>query len=421
MPEPARLRLPNADARRLFLARHALSDAGPETPGKPGLVELIRRLGFVQVDSISTVERAHHMILSARRKSYRPAHLTPLLERDRLLFEHWTHDASLIPTEFFPHWRPRFARDRARLLAAYRDWQGEFAHRFDDVLAHIERHGPAQARDLAGEDEARTGAMWSWTPSKTALEYLWRTGELAVCSRSGFQKSFDLARRVIPAEHHDAHPTREETIDWACRGALDRLGFATSGEIAAFWDTVTPEEAKGWCAARLAEGAIEEVEIEGDPAATGGAIRRAFAWPGLDEAAAAAPPAPGRLRVLSPFDPALRDRGRAQRLFGFFYRIEIYVPAPKRRWGYYVFPLLEGDRLVGRIDMKRREGRLEVSALWPEVGVAFGKGRLARLEAELARVARFAGCEGTAFLDGWLREGAPPAVPGADAPETVAD
>ena len=112
--------------------------------------------------------------------------------------------------------------------------------------------------------------------------------------------------------------------------------------------------------------------------------------------------------MLSPFDPALRDRKRAERLFGFFYRIEIYVPAPKRRWGYYVFPLLEGDRLVGRIDMKRRAGRLEVSALWPEAGVAFGKGRLARLEAELTRVARFSGCEDVAFLDGWLR---PPGHP----------
>ena len=119
MTEPARLRLSNPDARRLFLHRHALCDSGPETPGKAGLMALIRRLGFVQVDSIATVERAHHMILSARRRSYRPAQLAPLLERDRALFEHWTHDASLIPSEFFPHWRPRFARDRERLAGAY--------------------------------------------------------------------------------------------------------------------------------------------------------------------------------------------------------------------------------------------------------------------------------------------------------------
>jgi len=414
MTEPARLALSNADARRLFLHRHALSDPGPEVPGKAGLMELIRRLGFVQVDSIATVERAHHMILAARRRSYRPKQLAPLLERDRALFEHWTHDASLIPTEFFPHWRPRFARDRERLARGWRDWQGDFEHRFDDVLEHIRRQGPAQAREIEGEDESRTGEMWSWTPSKTAVEYLWRSGELAVCSRSGFQKRFDLAERVIPPEHFDRHPDREETVDWACRGALDRLGFATSGEIAAFWATVTPAEARAWCAARLAEGAIEEVEI----GTVAGPPRRAYAWPGLDEAAAAAPPAPGRLRVLSPFDPALRDRNRAERLFGFYYRIEIYVPAPRRRWGYYVFPLLEGDRLVGRIDMKRREGRLEVSALWPEAGVAFGKGRLARLEAELVRMARFAGCEaGPAFLDGWLR---PPGHPPEPAAETVA-
>ena len=118
---------------------------------------------------------------------------------------------------------------------------------------------------------------------------------------------------------------------------------------------------------------------------------------------AIAPPA--RLRVLSPFDPALRDRARAERLFGFHYRIEVFVPEAQRRFGYYVFPLLEGARLVGRIDMKawRDTGALRVRALWPEQGVPFGKGRIARLEAELDRIARFAGCDRVAFEDGWQR------------------
>ncbi|TKA95142.1 winged helix-turn-helix domain-containing protein, partial [Cereibacter changlensis] len=122
--------------------------------------------------------------------------------------------------------------------------------------------------------------------------------------------------------------------------------------------------------------------------------------------AAAAPEPPARLRILSPFDPALRDRNRAERLFGFRYRIEVFVPEPKRTYGYYVFPLLEGARLVGRIDMKafRDQGVLQVKALWPEPGVRFGTGRMARLEAELERMARFAGCERVGFEAGWMRE-----------------
>jgi uncharacterized protein YcaQ len=222
---------------------------------------------------------------------------------------------------------------------------------------------------------------------------------VAVARREGFRKIYDLAERVHPEAHAAPEPDPDAHLDWACAGALDRLGFATPGELAAFWALVPPEAAKAWVRANRA--ALEEVRIE----AADGSLRPSLARPGLADLAAAAPEPPGRLRVLSPFDPVLRNRDRARRLFGFDYRIEIFVPAPRRRYGYYVFPLLEGDRFVGRIDMKahRDEGALRVAALWPEPGVAFGKGRMARLEAELGRVARFAGCDRVAFGDGWLR------------------
>jgi uncharacterized protein YcaQ len=143
---------------------------------------------------------------------------------------------------------------------------------------------------------------------------------------------------------------------------------------------------------------VEEVEVEG---ATG-AHKRCFALPGV--AGSVPPEPPARLRVLSPFDPALRDRARAEFLFGFRYRIEVFVPEPKRVFGYYVFPLLEGARLVGRIDVKRQGPALAVRAVWPEPGVVFGKGRLARLEAELDRLADFSGCARVDWAEGWLRE-----------------
>jgi uncharacterized protein YcaQ len=119
-----------------------------------------------------------------------------------------------------------------------------------------------------------------------------------------------------------------------------------------------------------------------------------------------APEPPGTLRVLSPFDPALRDRNRADFLFGFHYRIEVFVPEPKRIYGYYVFPVLEGDRLVGRLDAKayRAENTLRVRAYWPELGVRASTARNSRLEAEIARLARFAGCERVEYLPGWMRE-----------------
>ena len=137
-----------------------------------------------------------------------------------------------------------------------------------------------------------------------------------------------------------------------------------------------------------------------------GAIRQALARPDVMAQAEAVPEPPARLRVLSPFDPALRDRARAEFLFGFFYRIEVFVPEPKRRWGYYVFPVLEGDRLVGRLDAKayKAEGALRVKAFWPEAGVKLTKARLDKLDAEMQRLARFSGCDRVEFLPDWQRE-----------------
>lgn len=404
-----RPRLDNTTARRLFLDRHALIEP-PTGPAKGAdLLALIRRLGFVQVDSVNTVERAHHMILWSRRQGYRPENLKRLLERDRVLFEHWTHDASVIPVDFFPHWRLRFNRDAARIRQRYTDWQGtDFHARIEDVLVQIRANGPVGSGEV-GEDEARgPGGWWDWHPSKTALEFLWRTGVLSVCERRNFAKVYDLTERVHPAHASADCPDPQHTIDWACAEALDRLGFATSGEIAAFWAKVTPDEAKAWCVRMLASGAIEEIEIEGHD----GSPRRCFARPGLTDLAAATPEPAHRLRILSPFDPALRDRNRTERLFGFHYRIEIFVPEAQRKYGYYVFPVLEGDRLIGRIDMKcrRADGVLAVTAFWPERGIRMGQGRIARLESELSRLGRFTACPAIDFAPGWLRPPLPRSV-----------
>jgi uncharacterized protein YcaQ len=184
---------------------------------------------------------------------------------------------------------------------------------------------------------------------------------------------------------------------------MDRLGFATSGELAAFWDIATAAEARAWCGSALEQGQIIPVDVE----STDGSLRRCFARPDVLKQAEASPVPTGRMRVLSPFDPALRDRKRAERLFGFHYRIEVFVPAAKRKYGYYVFPLLEGDRLIGRIDIKAHRDcdELRVTALWPETGLRWSAARTARLEAELTRVARLAGVARVQFSDGWLRTG----------------
>ncbi len=397
---PMTILVPNRLARRHFIALQGLAEPPRRAWNRDGLLTAIAALGYVQVDSINTVERAHHHVLFSRNQTYRQRHLKALVENEGELFENWTHDASIIPGAFFPYWKHRFAREKTRLRTRWKDHFG--TEGFDDdlarVLDHVAREGAVMARDFEGEKPS-TG-WWDWHPSKAALEYLWRTGELAVARREGFQKVYDLVERVVPERYRSLEVSHEEFVDWACRAALQRLGMATRGEIAAFWALLTPHEVEAWLAAHrreLATVRIEQVD---------GKARAAFAFPETAESLDEAPEPPDRVRVLSPFDPLLRDRARAERLFGFHYRIEVFVPEAKRRYGYYVFPVMRGERIVGRIDMKAERDRdaLAVRAFWPEPGVRLSKLLFGKLEDELERVRRFADVARVEFADGWVRE-----------------
>ncbi len=386
-------RISAAAGRRLLLGGQGLLDA-PEQATAESVYGLVRRLGYVQIDSINVVERAHHLILAARLRGYRPSLLQGLLERRRRLFEHWTHDAAAIPTAWFPYWHERFERYR-RELPRRPWWRERMGSRpravIAQVRARLEGGGPLLARELAaGNGRGGTSSWWGWSPQKAALEYLWWTGEVAIAGRRGFHKLYDLTRRVLPDAAAAPRPESPEVLDWACRTAIERLGVATPAEIAAFWHAVPVAAARTWCASAAARGEIAAVELE---AADGTAPRAAFAvadWPARSQAE---PASRSRIRVLCPFDPILHDRRRTLRLFGFDFRFEGFVPAAERRHGYYVMPLLEGERLVGRIDPKlhRGEGRLEVRSVRWEAGVRPARRRRQALETAVGRLATLAG------------------------------
>ena len=373
----------NNKARALILAKSGLAGVRQEG-GARAVAPLIQKLGYVQLDSIKIIERAQHHILYSRHSGYRPRHLDRLQAKAPALFEHWTHDSSLIPLEFYPHWRHRFAKGKANVEAWHS--RGVDARVLKTVRDHIEAKGASRARDFAHLG-GRTGPWWGWGPAKAALEYLWRTGSLAVLNREGFEKIYDLAERAIPAHLREARPSRGETLDWACNAALDRLGAATSRMIADFWGHASIPEAAKWIEAEKKKGRLIDVTLEAAPGLRGFA---AVARPDIETQIAQLPQPTSRLRVLSPFDPVLRDRVRLERIFGFDYTIEIFVPGPKRKYGYYVFPLLEGARFVGRIDMKaeRAKDQLAVKALWMEPRLSLSKARKTKLERELKRQAK---------------------------------
>ncbi len=375
------VRINNRDVRRIWLEAAGLA----ETPvGPVDVHRLITRLGFVQLDTIRAVERAHHHILWSRNQNYRAAMLDRAMSRERRLFEHFTHDAAVLPMETYPYWRRQFKRMQAK--KANSAW---FAAMPDEnerakILARIEREGPLSTH--AFDSQSRKTEMWGRPPHKLALDYLWYAGDLTTSHRHNFTKFYDLTERVIPDHVRDIELADADGLDWLCRAALDRLGFATSGEIMRFWEAASLPEVRAWAANAHRE--LVDVEVE---CAQGGCFK-AVAPADIEARLAAAPAPTSRLRVLNPFDPLVRDRARLARFFGFDYRIEIFVPAAKRQWGYYVFPILEGDRFVGRIEVKadRANDRLVVLNFWPEPGTRWGGARRKKMDAELDRLRRFA-------------------------------
>ncbi|MEM7074901.1 MAG: crosslink repair DNA glycosylase YcaQ family protein [Pseudomonadota bacterium] len=368
----------NRAARRLWLHGHGLSDS----PGGPvDVMELIRRLGFLQIDTIRNVTRAHHHILWSRNRNYREGRLWPLL-RKRMLFEHFTHDASLIPMDVLPMWRRQFRRLGNR--AAAHEWfqSGLGQDEIRRIRERIARDGALSTHAFETKSESRE--MWARPPHKKALDQMWYAGDLATCHRRNFIKFYDLGERVFPAGWQNG-PDEHEAAEWLCDQAIDRMAMATCGEVQRFWDATDMAETRDW----LGRRSLVPLRIEG----ADGVWREAWGVPDIEARLARAQRVSSHLRLLNPFDPAIRDRQRLLRLFGFEYRNEMFVPKEKRRWGYYVYPLLEGERFTGRIELKanRAEGWMAITGFWPEPGIKWTAQRFARLERELLRFARLAG------------------------------
>lgn len=399
MPTPSRTAtpapetVPVASARLLLLAGCGL-DRAPVRATKARVIALVRELGFVQVDSISFVERAHHLVFHARLDGYDPAHLAHHAESTREAFEHWTHDASIIRSDWLPWWTHRFERSRVRLRQSAwmrerlgRNWRTTLAEVRDALAAR----GPLATRDFPRPANARKSeGWWDWSPHKAALEFLWRTGEVAVHSRRGFEKVYDLAERVygeVPAQ-----PQRDELVRFACLAALARLGAATPREIAHYLWAISPAEAKAWCETAAKRGEIASVSLE----RLGRAPVAGFARPDWRRLAARIEP-DETPRLLTPFDPLVRERPRLAELFGFHYRFEAFVPAAKRVHGYYTMPVLAGEKFVARVDLEsdRARGALRVNRVWLEPAAPKRRARAAtdaaceRLASQLGLMAEF--------------------------------
>lgn len=353
-----------AQARRVALAGQGfggrrLGDRGGRVDRRH-FRQVVETVGCVQIDSVNVLTRAHELTFFARLGPYDRAALSRWLHTSGEVFEYWGHDASFLPVELQPalRWKMEAARNGsawggiAKVLRERREY-------LDEVVTAIRDQGPLVAADLhVGGGPRRTSPWWGWDPPKLALEALFWAGEVTAFRGSRFERIYDLPERVLPPEVHGAPTPSDEAGRRALlRRAARAMGVATASDLADYYRQKVPA-AKPLIEAMAADGELVPVRVEG--------------W---KDVAYLHPEAgiPARVKaraLLTPFDSLVWERPRVERLFDFRYRIEIYTPASKRVYGYYVLPFLLGDRLVGRVDLKadRAQRRLLVQAAWAEDG-----------------------------------------------------
>ncbi len=357
-PAPRRERLSAAEARRVALAAQGLAEPRPAAPaGGHALRRVLSRVGLLQVDSVNVLARAHFLPLWARLGPYDPA----LLERaayraPRRLFEYWGHEASLLPVALHPLLRWRMARAHAEAWGGMRRVQRERPQLLDDLRAEVRARGPIAAGELDGDRPRRAGPWWDWSDVKRALEFLFWSGEITTARRRGFARLYDVPERVLPPEVLAAptpseHDAQRELVRIAARAC----GVAAERDLRDYF-RLGLLEARARVAELVESGELVPVAVEG------------WTVPGYLWHEARVPRRVAARALVGPFDSLVWERARTERIFHFRYRIEIYVPAPKRVHGYYVLPFVLGDRLVARVDLKadRQAGVLRVQATHAE-------------------------------------------------------
>jgi uncharacterized protein len=370
------------EARRITLAAQGFATPRPRgRVTRRHLKALFARLGMVQLDSVNVLVRSHYLPLFARLGPYDRTLLDRFAYEDHEVFEYWGHEASLIRSDLEPLLRWRMARDH-RWPGMRRFIEGHDPKVLDALAARVLADGPVSAGDLDGKDR-RAEPWWGWGDTKRGLEHLFSVGRVGAVRRANtFERAYCDPAHVVP-ESIRARPTPE--LHDALAGLLEQAartyGVATAKDLSDFF-RLGIKEARPVVEEMADAGVLRRVSIEGWPAP-------AFLHP-----AATLPRAVDACALVSPFDPVMWERERVERLFGFSYRIEIYVPKPKRTYGYYVMPFLLGDRYVARVDLKadRAASRLLVQAAWSERGADKAE-VAARLGDELRTMAGWLGLD----------------------------
>ena len=355
--------LTKIQAQQLMLAGLGLLRKPRKKASKSDILATIRQIHNLQMDTISVVARAHLHILWSRLGSYDPVWLEELHAEGRL-FEYFSHGVSLLPIEDYPLFRSRMLK-RFVGWDNIKEWGEKNADIVEKILQHIRQNGEVRSSDFENKNSHR--AWWDWKVEKVALEHLYYRGDLMISRRDKFQRVYDLRERVLPAWDDSQAPAYKDAVKALTLNAVKAVGLANMTWAANYFYLKKAETTQALRELEE-EGLIHPVNVEG--------LKGNPFFVHTDNLALLSEALNGKLRpthtaILSPFDPLVTDRARARDLFDFDYNIECYTPAPKRKFGYFVLPILHKGNLVGRMDAKtwRSQKRLQVIKLYLEPGV----------------------------------------------------
>lgn len=385
-----------SEARRIALAAQGFSRRRPNTVAPKHLHTAMERLGVLQIDSVNVFARAHYMPMFARLGAYDPKTFDrTFMTASGRYVEYVPHEAAFIPAADWALWRFRMDDFRRRWEEKTDSWLNAKARTLDWVRAELRDRGPLRPADLRDDAPRERGGWWDWDEAKMALEILWRIGEVAVPGRRGFERSYALAEQVIPAAIRTCEIPRDEAVRELIRRAARSYGVATDTDLADYYRFRDRARVRAAIAALVDDGELTPVRVTGWD--RGGRPRPA--WMHHD---AATPRRVGGAALLSPFDPLIWFRERALRLFDLDYRIEIYTPAHRRRFGYYSLPVLVGERIAARVDLKadRAQSTLLVQSAWWEGSNGYDGAQAESVAGELLRAATWQGLARVS-VSGW--------------------
>ena len=330
--------------RKLILHSQLLDGESNLPAGKEGAVQVIEKLGYVQIDTISRVERAHHHTLWTRLPDYQPAMLGELQVKEQRVFEYWGHEASYLPMRDYRFYLPRMRSFEDPHIGWHRNLLEKYRHLTPQILDRIRQEGPLSSRDFERPAGTKQGGWWDWKPAKTALELLFWQGKLMVVERRGFQRMYDLTERVLPSGVDTRYPDDEELGQFLVRRALQSFGIASEREILKHLGGATQPMISKSLHNLLDKGEVVELELEADKSKPCYAFTSILNFQNQSNKL--------QLYILSPFDNLIIQRDRTKRLFNFEFTLQCYLPAEKRKVGYFLLPILWGDRFIARMDVQ---------------------------------------------------------------------